>query len=1162
MPFIAMDSIVRRYLLAVWCLLSTCVVCLPVDAEAQLIISEFRLRGPSGTTDEFIEIYNNSGADHTVAAMSGTGYALAASDGITRCTIPNGTIILSRGHYLCINSIGYSLGSYPAGSFTAANGNASYTTNIPDNAGIALFNNNTGGGSYSIANRFDAVGSTAEVNTIYREGTGYPQLAAINSDYSFIRRLAGGCTGSAAPPAGNCAGPLIQINPGPSSAHVQDSGVNADDFIFVDSNGTNAGAGQRLGAPGPENLSSPISRDGFDLVSSRLDSCRSLYAAPNVVRTTNSDPSNHSTFGALDIRRTFRNTTGVAITRLRFRVIDITTFPSVAGVADLRPRTSTDIAVTVDRPPCGSGTSTPTVRGTTLDEPPPQVNGSGFNGSLSVGSITPITPLPAGASVDVRFLVGIQQSGWARFCVAAETFPAMESQTFCFISTTQTTILNSSAITIPASGSPGQGTPYPSNITVTGLSGTITKVTATLRGMNHTFPDDIDVLLVGPTGEKILLMSDAGGNFDLAGLTITFDSTAAASLADTAQLTSGTFLPSNFGTGDTFPAPAPIGPYTATTLAAFNGTAANGTWSLYVVDDVSGDGGNFSGGWELAFTTSLPPPATSDFNGNGTSEPAVYRPSTGTWFAQGQGPVQFGLPGDVIVAGDFSGGGATDRAVYRPSTSTWFVPGLSPVQWGSPGDIPVPGDYDGNGQAERAVYRRVNGTWYVQNEAPVQWGLPGDIPVPGDYNGDLMMDLAVYRPSTGVWFVLGQTDVQHGLPGDIPVPADYTGDGATDRAVYRPSTGTWFVQGMSQVQWGLAGDIPVPADFDGDGETDLAVYRPSNGTWYTKLSTTNYESSTTVQFGLPGDIPIPNSPVAYVVALRSTLATQSRVSDFDSDRASDLTVFRASSATWFTLRSSTDFATSASVQWGVSGDVPVPGDYDGDGQTDNAVYRPSSGQWLFLRSTSGNATSTTVSWGLSGDVPVAGDYDGDGFNDPAVYRPSTGEWFILQSSSGFTVFQQIQWGLSGDVPLTGDFEGDGISDLTVYRPSSGTWFTKLSSTAYASSASQQWGLSGDVAVPGEYDGDGRTDHAVYRPSNGTWYILHSSTNQTTSSNRQWGLSSDLPVPGEFDGDRKTDVAVWRPSNATWYLLLSSTNFTVFDQIQWGLSSDIPILKRP
>src|SRR3954471_20339333 len=98
-----------------------------IDAHAQLIISEFRLRGPAGAQDEFIEVYNGSGVTHTVTAVSGTGYGVAASDGVTRCSIPNGTIIPFGGHYLCVNSVAYSLAGYAAG-------NASYTADIADNA--------------------------------------------------------------------------------------------------------------------------------------------------------------------------------------------------------------------------------------------------------------------------------------------------------------------------------------------------------------------------------------------------------------------------------------------------------------------------------------------------------------------------------------------------------------------------------------------------------------------------------------------------------------------------------------------------------------------------------------------------------------------------------------------------------------------------------------------------------------------------------------------------------------------------------------------------------------------------------------------------------------------------------------------------------------------
>src|SRR6185437_1347515 len=138
--------------------------------------------------DEFIEIYNNSGADHTVAG-GGTGYAIAASNGVARCVIPNGTVIPNRGHWLCVNnnaSNSYSLASYPAGNGTTATGDGSYTTDIPDNAGIAIFNTSIAA-NFTLANRLDAVGSTSEANTLYKEGTGYPALVPFSIDYSFYR---------------------------------------------------------------------------------------------------------------------------------------------------------------------------------------------------------------------------------------------------------------------------------------------------------------------------------------------------------------------------------------------------------------------------------------------------------------------------------------------------------------------------------------------------------------------------------------------------------------------------------------------------------------------------------------------------------------------------------------------------------------------------------------------------------------------------------------------------------------------------------------------------------------------------------------------------------------------------------------------------------------
>lgn len=382
-----------------------------------LIISEFRVRGPNGANDEFIEVYNDSGADHTVAAISGTGYAIAASDGVVRCSIPNGTVIPNRGHYLCANSVGYSLASYPAGNGTTATGDATYTTDIPDNAGIALFNNNTGGGSFTLANRFDAVGSTSEANTLYKEGTGYFALTPFSIDYAFARDECG--KSGSITTLGTC-----------SISTPKDTDNNAADFIFVDTNGTSAGAGQRLGAPGPQNLSSPIQRNSSIPVF-LLDASVTPSSPPNRVRDFTSDPANNSTFGTLSIRRRFVNSTGGNVTRLRFRVIDLTTFPAPSGFADLRPRTSGAVVVAgigdavtcaatgaPATPPC-----TVTVQASTLEQPPSQPNGGGFNSSMGAGTVTLGTPLANGASINLQFLLGIQQTGTFKIYVNIEALP-------------------------------------------------------------------------------------------------------------------------------------------------------------------------------------------------------------------------------------------------------------------------------------------------------------------------------------------------------------------------------------------------------------------------------------------------------------------------------------------------------------------------------------------------------------------------------------------------------------------------------------------------------------------------------------------------------------------------------------------------------------------
>ena len=181
---------------------------------------------------------------------------------------------------------------------------------------------------------------------------------------------------------------------------------------------------------------------------------------------------------------------------------------------------------------------------------------------------------------------------------------AFNSRGSANVSATAPVYSNTTSMTIPTSGTASL---YPSTINVSGVTGTVTKVTVTLTGLSHTFPDDIDILLVGPAGQSVVLMSDTGGSPDVVSVNLTFDDGAPSALPDTAQIVSGTFKPTNIGNGDAFPAPAPAGPYGGT-LAVFNGVDPNGSWRLFVVDDVGGDLGSLSGGWSLAFTLSSATP--------------------------------------------------------------------------------------------------------------------------------------------------------------------------------------------------------------------------------------------------------------------------------------------------------------------------------------------------------------------------------------------------------------------------------------------------------------------------------------------------------------------------------------------------------------------------
>jgi hypothetical protein len=207
-----------------------------------------------------------------------------------------------------------------------------------------------------------------------------------------------------------------------------------------------------LGAPGPENLSAPVENNANYNVT-YLDPCVNGSVPPNQVRVLGQppitsagiQPAGNSDFGTIELRRTVTNNGNAPATRLRFRVSQQTTFPAPSGTADLRLLSSSDLEVMVDREPCGTDTSSITVHGTTLEQPPSQPNGGGFNSTVSAispaltgrsasgrtiaGTLDLSAPLNPGESIDLRFLYGVQQTGKFRVTLnveVVETVPQEE----------------------------------------------------------------------------------------------------------------------------------------------------------------------------------------------------------------------------------------------------------------------------------------------------------------------------------------------------------------------------------------------------------------------------------------------------------------------------------------------------------------------------------------------------------------------------------------------------------------------------------------------------------------------------------------------------------------------------------------------------------------
>lgn len=238
-----------------------------------------------------------------------------------------------------------------------------------------------------------------------------------------------------------------------------------------------------------------------------------------------------------------------------------------------------------------------------------------------------------------------------------------------------------------------------------------------------------------------------------------------------------------------------------------------------------------------------------DYNGDGTSDIAVFRPAVGLWAVRGVTRAYFGGDTDLPAPGDYDGDGTTDLGIFRPASGLWAARHVTRVYFGVPDSQPVPRDYTGDGISDIAVFRPASGLWAIRGLTRLYFGGSDDTPVPADYIGNGIANICIFREMSGLWAARAVTRTYFGAEGDWPIPADYDVGPGLDPGIFRPASGLWAIVNGIRHYFGRAGDSPVPADYCGDGVAKIAVFRDISGLWAVR-------NFTRVYFGASGDLPV------------------------------------------------------------------------------------------------------------------------------------------------------------------------------------------------------------------------------------------------------------------------------------------------------------------
>ncbi|HUR77271.1 MAG TPA: Ig-like domain repeat protein [Acidimicrobiales bacterium] len=766
---------------------------------------------------------------------------------------------------------------------------------------------------------------------------------------------------------------------------------------------------------------------------------------------------------------------------------------------------------------------------------------------------------------------------------------------------------NAATITLPDPNcaDPDAATPYPSNVVVSGMTGTVADVNLTLNGVSHTYQEDIDALVVGPTGQNLVFMSDAGNGLAAASnVTVTLDDEAASILPQTqwgGPNSSVTYRPQDYDPGgavDTFPAPAP-GPSTATALAAFDGTNPNGTWSLYLVDDACDAGGSIGGGWTLNITTSA---------GAGTTTVVGSAPNPSTTGQSVTLTATVTSSATPVTSGTVTfSEGATTLAANVPLNGSGQA-SFAKSNFAEGNHI-VTATYNGT-----ASFATSNGTVDQRvDNATVQTGdtycNTGSITTPATATAatPYPSNIFVTGAATSLTKVTAQLkNVTHQFPEDMDImlvgPAGQNvvvgsdaGNGGASTSNVTVTLDDAAASDLPQTSWGGANSFVSyrPKDYDPGAEVDVFASpapTPSSATALSIFNGTN-ANGTWKLFVMEDAIP-DGGVVAGGWCITFTAGSQADVSVI-SDDSPDPVVAGNKITYTITVANGVAGSTAASVR--LSDPIPtnttfasrtVPAGWtcaaQAAGSTNplsctRASLTPADGNQVFtlavkvnLQSPANTVISNTARVRTIGDALASGNNVATSSTSvsfaasrPAVVRNNV-NWLLRNSLSTGAPSAAFVYGTQPNLPLFGDWDGNRSKTAGSFE--NGVFKLNFANDNSAADLTFSFGDPGGFPVAGDFDGNGTDDVAVFR--NGLWQVHYLGPGAPGDATFSFGPTKSwptvVPVAGDWNGDGIDGVGFYKLSAPAsplgqWTLRQTASGVTDDSTVTYGGSGLYPVV---